>query len=255
MTNKILKNLTCPITLELMVDPVLADDDEIYERSAILAHLKTDKKSPIVRSTVIDASTLRFSKRIYETIEELVMTGNLPDDEKKAWHARKKVVDLEQAKKMFDEGRILDAAKLGHPAAMGKMAYRYYRGNEGVEKDGAKAFDFATRAAKEGDGQGMFVLGKCYRFGCGVAADEVAALKWYEEAAKKGNRNGMNATGQCYSAGVGCVKDDTKAAAYFKSASDLGHYVRFERARELLLRGSGSREEPCDRQGSLQEGC
>ena len=222
MTNKIARNLMCPITLELMVDPVLADDDNTYERSAILEHLATDKKSPIDRSTVISLTTLRFSKALYGMIEDLVATGSLPDDEKKAWHARKKVVDLEKGKTMFAEGRVLDAAKLGHPRAMGMMALRYYEGASGVEEDYAKAFDFATRAAKEGDGEGMYVLGKCYENGHGVAEDDVVFLKWYEEAAKKGDVNGMYSIGQCYSAGIGCVKDDAKAAAYFKSATDLG---------------------------------
>ena len=44
--------MTCPITLDLMIDPVLDDDDdEVYVRSAILEHIKTDKKSPVDRSS------------------------------------------------------------------------------------------------------------------------------------------------------------------------------------------------------------
>ena len=135
---------------------MLADDDNTYERSAILEHLqhlKIDKKSPVDRSTAISLKTIRCNKALCETTEDLALTGNLPDDDKKAWHARKKVVDLGKAETMYKEGRYLDAAKLGHPEAMGMMARLYYHGTGGVAVDDAKAFDFATRAAKEGDGR------------------------------------------------------------------------------------------------------
>ena len=71
----------------------------------------------------------------------------------------------DEPQRLFDQGRIFDAAKLGHPAAMGEMACRYFFGTYGTEKDVAKAFDFATKAAKEGDGVGVVVLGKCCEYG------------------------------------------------------------------------------------------
>jgi hypothetical protein len=41
-------NMTCPITMELFVDPVLCiGDGQTYERSAILRHLQTNTTSPI----------------------------------------------------------------------------------------------------------------------------------------------------------------------------------------------------------------
>ena len=51
-------NMTCPITMELFVDPVLCiGDGQTYERSAILRHLQTNTTSPItnleMRSTQI----------------------------------------------------------------------------------------------------------------------------------------------------------------------------------------------------------
>ena len=46
-----------------MVDPVLADDDEVCERAAIVEHLKTDKKSPVDRETIIDKTTLEIQQK------------------------------------------------------------------------------------------------------------------------------------------------------------------------------------------------
>ena len=218
-----------------MVDPVLADDDNTYDRSAILEHLKTNDKSPVDRSTVVNSNTLRFNKAVYETIEQLVAAGNLPEALSKSWYARGK------GEKMFKEGRIVEAADLGHAAAMGIMAQRYYRGTGGVEEDNDKAFAFATRAAEGGDALGMFVLGECNEEGYGVAVDKVAGLKWYEESAKKGNIDAMNSSGQCYSAGAACwcVKDDKKAAAYFKSASEQGHEFATHELANCYYEGAG----------------
>jgi hypothetical protein len=49
----ILNALTCPITLELFVDPVLADDGHTYERSAIIEWIKYHNgTSPMTRQSI-----------------------------------------------------------------------------------------------------------------------------------------------------------------------------------------------------------
>ena len=86
---------------------------------------------------------------------------------------------------------------------MGIMSWRYYDGEDGETEDDDKAFEFATKAAKEGDKLGKIVLGGCYYYERGVAEDQVAALNWYEESSAKKSRNGMSFSGQMYSAGKG----------------------------------------------------
>ena len=44
---KFTTHLLCPITLELPVDPVVAEDGNVYERNAIEAQLKVRLKSPL----------------------------------------------------------------------------------------------------------------------------------------------------------------------------------------------------------------
>ena len=224
LAREMAENYTCPITQELMFDPVMAEDGNTYERKGIETWILTNNTSPLDPSTVISVQGLRLNRSAQKTILELVESNNLDEEVKEAWYARKKVVELEMARKLFDEGRVLEAAKLGLPKAMGEMAWRYFYGQDGETKDDDKAFDFATKAAKEGDGLGMFILGNCYCYGIGVADDQVAAVRWYEESAAKGHYYGMLFSGQLYSAGEGCVKDDAKAASYFQRASDLGNY-------------------------------
>ena len=235
MTKNISKNLTCSITHELMAYPVVAEDGRTYEKSAILSWLSNHTTSPLDPSTTISAQALFQNRSVADMIEELVATNDMIDvATKAAWQARR-----DEPQRLFDQGRTLEAASLGHPAAMGKMAHDYYFGKGGFEKDDAKAFDFATRAAKEGDGDGMYILGGCYSNGQGVAVDKVAALKWYEEAAKKGKGHGMYFSGLFYSVGLGCVKDDKKAAAYFKSATDLGQSVSTNELANCYYEGAG----------------
>lgn len=49
----VLSALTCPITLELFIDPVVADDGHTYERSAIIEWIKNHHEtSPMTRQTI-----------------------------------------------------------------------------------------------------------------------------------------------------------------------------------------------------------
>lgn len=49
---------TCPITGEVFVDPVIADDGHTYERKAITDWLKKNSISPLTRA-IIDVQNLK----------------------------------------------------------------------------------------------------------------------------------------------------------------------------------------------------
>ena len=49
---EVLSELTCPITRELMVDPVIAADEHTYERAAITTWLRTNNRRCAVRAGV-----------------------------------------------------------------------------------------------------------------------------------------------------------------------------------------------------------
>ena len=44
--------LECPITHQIFVDPVFAEDGHVYEREAILQWLDTKKESPLTRKPI-----------------------------------------------------------------------------------------------------------------------------------------------------------------------------------------------------------
>ena len=48
-TNSIIQAITCPITQDIMTDPVTGKDGHTYERSAILRALMIKNESPMTR--------------------------------------------------------------------------------------------------------------------------------------------------------------------------------------------------------------
>ncbi|MFX8676627.1 tetratricopeptide repeat protein, partial [Acinetobacter baumannii] len=57
---------------------------------------------------------------------------------------------------------------------------------EGVTKDHKKAFEWALKAANQGDVESQNNIGLAYENGDGVAKDPVLAKEWFEKAANNG---------------------------------------------------------------------
>ena len=70
LAKKLLDGLICPITLEILRDPVICEDEHVYERRAILMHLSKENKSPITRTTI--SSNFRDAISIRNTVETLL---------------------------------------------------------------------------------------------------------------------------------------------------------------------------------------
>jgi hypothetical protein len=81
---------TCPLTLELPVDPTTAEDGRVYERSAIAEHISNSEagnlRSPVTGQVMGPRLTTAFAAR--ETIEALVRSGALRGQAADRWLAR-----------------------------------------------------------------------------------------------------------------------------------------------------------------------
>jgi len=216
----------CAITHELMVDPVVADDGNTYERSAIMQWLQTNTKSPLDPSTTIDPSRLVGSRAVFKSIEKLVMLGDIDKNLRSDWLARKKAFDLVKAQILYDEGRVYEAANLGLPQAQGRMAENYFFGTNNFEKDFDKCFEFSTKAAEAGHKMGKFRLGCLYHHGIGTAKDWRAALKWYGLAAEQQCLVSANNIGFIYSTGGYKVQKDLNVAFSWFEKAAVGGYAR-----------------------------
>ena len=209
-----IKHFYCSITLDVMIDPVIASCGNIFERYAITDWIERNHNSPVTREPLTLAG-LTGIRSLKNQIEEYFTSDDCNSEMKEEYIEAKN-----KPKKLYDEGKILEAANIGYVLAMGEMAKNFRFGKNGYVKDAAKAFKWATKAANANDKKGQYELGYCYDEGIGVARDHVAALKWYELA---GDAKSFNSMGHIYYMGeYGVDEDFTKAVEYYRKAADLG---------------------------------
>jgi hypothetical protein len=164
VVDSIADNWLCPITLELPIDPVTAEDGKIYERSAIEQWLRTKRTSPSTNNHM--GRRLFPAPQAKSTIEALVKSGAVSDDKAKAWKAKLK--NEEKVKKWRE------AAEVGDADAMRKLARSYQNGEYGHPKDFKQAREWLKRGAELGNvvcmgGYGEYLLE-------GLGGDVVNAL-------------------------------------------------------------------------------
>jgi TPR repeat protein len=179
-----------------VVDPVLAEDGNTYERQEILQWIAKKSTSPLDPSCTLDASRLMSNRAVKQQIEELVASGELDEELCAGYLERKKALNLERAQKLFNEGKVEEAAELGLPEAQGEMTERCYWGTHGVAKDLDKSVEWAKKAAAGGDKVGQFRLGAAYEHGeGGLQKDWATAAEWLEKAAEQGHTLAMSSLG------------------------------------------------------------
>ena len=107
-----------------MVDPVLAEDGNTYERAAILKWIASKSTSPLDPSCPLDASRVFPNRAVKQQIEQLVASGELDDALCADYLNRKYKMSPEYAQKLYREGKVEEAAELGLPKAQGEMTIR-----------------------------------------------------------------------------------------------------------------------------------
>lgn len=122
--------------------------------------------------------------------------------------------------KSFDIEKCIEAAEDGNPEAQESLGVCYYLGILGVEKDGEKAFQLASKSAKQGLPEGLDLLGDCYKNGFGTDIDEKKAFECYKKAAKKDYTNAIGDLGECYLKGIGIEPDKEKGKELLEEAAD-----------------------------------
>jgi len=183
-----------------MVDPVLAEDGFLYERNTIEEWILIKSTSPLIPTKRLSKTTLVPVQKIRKIIEALVEAGAIEVKLSGPWKVRKREAKFSKAKKLFKEGFIIDAAKLGLSKAQRILSRWYFYGTNGLEKDYNKCEQFARMAAKGGDMEAQRFMGYLYSLGLpGVTERKISlAIYWYEQASKQGCSTSMNNIGIIY---------------------------------------------------------
>jgi len=169
----------CPITQELPLDPVMAEDGHVYERTAIAEWLaKGNGKSPSTNELM--GSKLLPALQVKNLISSMVKSGALSGDYVESWQQR---IDEEQEVK-----ETQDAAEAGDAAAMFRLGTWYQEGKKGLRKSELDTFRWYKSAAEKGIGRAQYYLGNMYKSGYGCTKNDSMAIYYYTKAAEKGSR-------------------------------------------------------------------
>jgi len=134
------EEFVCPITQELPVDPVTAEDGRVYERSAVEEWLgqqpNEQVKSPITNELM--GKKLFPAVQVRNSIKGMVKSGAISGAKADAWKKR-----MEEEEKVAEWRR---RAEGGDAEAMQALASCYLLGKRGLLKDKAQAFAWYRKA-------------------------------------------------------------------------------------------------------------
>ena len=100
----------------------------------------------------------------------------------------------------------------------------FYRDGKGINKDEHSAFKLASKAAKEKNYLGQFILGGMYEIGIGTEKDQVLAFAWQLKSAKQGYYLAQYNVGMMYLKGTVIGKNEEKAIEFLKRAASNEYY-------------------------------
>ena len=209
-TEEAFAELVCPITFSLPVDPVTAEDGNVYERSAIEEWLKQQHKSPVTNLAM--GTRLQPALRVKNMIRAMVTSGALTGDKVDAWKLKLKEEE--------EVAETLRKAEAGDGGAMHDLGHWYRRGEKGLAKDEAKALEWYKKSHEAGHASGTGRLGACYVVGAGVPKCLVRANTLLSDAARCGSQYACYKLGRAYAKGRwGFPKDEKMARRYYSMVS------------------------------------
>ena len=130
------QELVCPISYALPIDPVLAEDLKIYERSEIEKWLLNNSRSPLTNEAM--GSSLRSMPQIKNMIRAMVQSGVLTGDKVDAWQAKLK----EEKEAEFKIAELRQQVEAGDGGAMNRLGIAYQHGMYLLKRDESKAFEW-----------------------------------------------------------------------------------------------------------------
>ena len=172
--NSIADEFLCPISQELPIDPVMAEDGKIYERTDIAKWLGEQGRSPSTGMPM--GAKLVSSPQVRNTLEHLVKSGVIDGDKAVAWTAK---LQHEQEVK-----ELRAKANDGDADAMFDLGRLYALGGAGLVKDCAQARVWFERAAKLSHAKGMACLGSYMLKGEGGPSIPVLGLVYVTRASE-----------------------------------------------------------------------
>ena len=233
----------CPITAELPIDPVTAEDGRCYERCAIEEWFERQPQ-PRVKSPVTNepmGKRLFPAVQIRNTLKRLVESGAISGSKADAW----KEAMAEEAELAADRAK----AEGGDVEAMNNLGFSYRDGTRRLKLDLTQSFMWFKRAAELNDVTAMMACGVAYLRGEGVTRSDTRGLVMLGMAAMMGSSYACYVLGRANEKGrYGFDKDPQDATRWYRKmqkCDDSGIYTGDEkRDREIEIAAAWLREHP-----------
>lgn len=136
--NEVADHLLCKITQELPIDPVIALDGHIYERTAINTWFEQRQPTTSPATNASMGRKLVPAHQIRNTIATLMQSGAIQRSRADVWHTHMRIKE--------EVASVRCVATKGDQGAMEQMAIWYYYGEKGVLKDRREALKWFYRS-------------------------------------------------------------------------------------------------------------
>ena len=242
-TQQIAEEFICPISQELPVKPVIAEDGRIYEEDHILKWfaMKREAKSPTTGAVI--GTKLIAAPQIRNTIEKLVKSGAIKGELAEAWQKA-------SAKNLAIETRVKELrvkADAGDGEAMYELGIWYqcnsiragiqHSKDPSLTEDTVQARAWFERSAAARNPKGLAVFGAYLVTGIGGPQDNVFGVMNLTQAAELGSQVGAHSLGDAFLKGLwGLPKDPARARYWLNREEDCRAASRAARSAAELLR-------------------
>ena len=179
----------CPISQELPLDPVTAEDGRVYEKASIEEWLAQKQTSPV--TNVAMGTRLLPAVQVRSVIRNLVQSGAISGDKADKWQER-----------IAEEEEFVDTRKRaedGDAEAMNSLGALYSEGT-GVRKERNQARRWYRKAAELGLARGLTNLARLIYNIIG-AEYTTASLVYLTEAATRGDAWACVKLAECFAKG------------------------------------------------------
>jgi TPR repeat protein len=218
----------CPITAELPVDPVTAEDGRCYERYAIEEWFsrqpEAQVKSPVTNEPM--GKRLFPAVQVRNSLKRLVESGAISGSKADAWK-----------KAMAEEAEVAALrvkAEGGDASAMNVLGHAYHVGERGLKKDLAQAFMWLKRAADLKDALGLTNCAALYLAGEGVQRCHIRGLMMLTAAATLGSEHACGLLGCANAEGLyGFEQDPQEATRWYREMQKCNYIDSTEEVRGM----------------------
>jgi len=201
----------CPITAELPIDPVTAEDGRFYKRHAIEEWFsrqpQAQVKSPVTNELM--GKRLLPAVQVRNSLKRLVESGAISGSKADAWK-----------KAMAEEAELpalREKAEGGDTSAMFDLGCAYRDGTRGLKKDLTQAFTWLKRSADLNNVRGLTNCGVLYLNGDGVERSPSRGLIMLGAAAALGSEHACAVLGWANAEGCfGLEKNPQEATRWYR---------------------------------------